>query len=167
MGGQFLEEAAAVPEEHGNLVKDHLVEQSGAQRSRDDTAAHDRDVPIASSRASALDAGLDGSNEGLLVRRLGWRRTVADHDERSRRVRPRPVEAVGVVVRVPARDDGTDPPREVVEDGAARLEQPEAWEQPTRGVAVAVPAEKDATVTESVSGTGIASGDEAVDGDGQ
>ena len=77
-------------------------------------------------------------------------------------MRPRPVEAVGVVVRVPARDDGTDPPREVVEDRAARLEQPEAREQPTRGVAVAVPAEKDATVTESVSGTGIASGDEAV-----
>ena len=82
-------------------------------------------------------------------------------------MRARPVEAVGVVVGVPARDDGTDPPREVVEDGAARLEQPEAGEQPARGVAVAVPAEEDATVTESVSGTGIASGDEAVDGDGQ
>jgi len=76
MGGQFPEEAAAVAEEHGNLVKDHLVEQSGAQRSRDDTAAHDRDVPIASSGASGLDAGFDGRDEGLLVRRLGWRRAV-------------------------------------------------------------------------------------------
>jgi hypothetical protein len=55
----------------------------------------------------------------------------------------------------------------VVEDGATRLEQPETGEQLARGVAVAVPAEEDATVTESVSGTGIASGDEAVDGDGQ
>jgi hypothetical protein len=60
-----------------------------------------------------------------------------------------------------------DPPREVVEDGATRLEQPETGEQLARGVAVAVPAEEDATVTESVSGTGIASGDEAVDRDGQ
>jgi hypothetical protein len=81
--------------------------------------------------------------------------------------RPRPFEAVGVVVRVPARDHGADPPRQVVEDGAARLEQPEAGEQLARGVAVAVPAEEDAAVTESASGTGIASGDEAVDGDGQ
>src|SRR5512133_649076 len=167
MGRQFLEEAASVAEEHGNLVKDHLVEQSGAQRSRDDTAAHDRDVPIASSGASALDAGFDGSDEGLLVGRLGWRRAVADHDERSRRVRARPSEAIGVVVRVAARDDSTDPPREVVEDGATRLEQPEAGEQLARGVAVAVPVEEDATVTESVAGTGRASGDEAVDGDGQ
>jgi hypothetical protein len=62
---------------------------------------------------------------------------------------------------------GADPPREVVEDGATRLEQPETGEQLARGVAVAVPAEEDATVTESVSGTGIASGDEAVDRDGQ
>jgi len=82
-------------------------------------------------------------------------------------VRARPVESVGVVVGVPARDNGADPPREVVEDGATRLEQPEAGEQPARGVAVAVPAEEDATVTESVSGTGTASGDEAVDGHGQ
>src|SRR5690348_597516 len=162
MGGQFLEEAAAAAEKHGNLVKDHLVEQSGAQRSRDDTAAHDRDVPIASSGASTLDTGFDGSDEGLLVRRLGWRRAVADHDERSRRVRARPCEAIGVVVRVSARHDGADPPREVVEDGATRLEQPEAREQLARGVAVAVPAEEDATVTESVSGAGPASGDEAV-----
>ena len=82
--------AAAIAEEHGNLVQDHLVEQSGAQRGSDDTAAHDRDIPIASSGASGLDAGFDGSDEGLLVRRLGWRRAVADHDERSRRVRARP-----------------------------------------------------------------------------
>src|SRR6266487_4503790 len=80
MGGQFLEEAAAVAEEHGNLVQDHLVEQSSAQCGSDDTAAHDRDVPIASSGASGLDAGFDGSDDGLLVRRLGWRRTIADHD---------------------------------------------------------------------------------------
>src|SRR5690349_7703407 len=155
MGGQFPEEAAAVAEEHGNLVKDHLVEQSGAQPSRDDTAAHDRDVQIASNGASALDAGLDGSDEGLLVRRLGWGRAVADHDERSRRVRPLPLEAVGVVVRVPARDHGADPPREVVKDRAARLEQPEAGEQQARGVTVAIPAEEDAAVTEPVSGTRI------------
>jgi hypothetical protein len=82
--GSSWKKRAAVAEEHGNLVKDHLVEQSGAQRGRDDTAAHDRDVPIASSGASALDAGLDGSDEGLLVRRLGWCRVMADHDERSR-----------------------------------------------------------------------------------
>jgi hypothetical protein len=90
------------------------------------SSSHDRDVPIAGSGASALDAALDGGDEGLLVRRLRWHRAVADHDERSRRVQARPAQAVGVVVRVPARDDGTDPPREVVEDGAARLEQPEA-----------------------------------------
>jgi hypothetical protein len=42
-----------------------------------------------------------------------------------------------------------------------------AGEQPARGIAVAIPAEEDATVTEAASGTGIASGDEAVDGDGQ
>ena len=45
--------------------------------------------------------------------------------------------------------------------------KPSEGEQLARGVAVAVPAEEDAAVTESVSGTGIASGDEAVDGDGQ
>ena len=76
MGGQFLEEAAAAAQEHGNLVQDHLVEQSGAQRGSDDTVAYDRDVPIASSRASGLDAGFDGRDQGLLVRRLGWRRPV-------------------------------------------------------------------------------------------
>src|SRR5262249_28618129 len=65
MGGQFLEEAAAVAEEYGNLVQDHLVEQSGAQRGRDDTAAHDRDVPIASGGASGLDAGFDGGDEAV------------------------------------------------------------------------------------------------------
>jgi hypothetical protein len=73
---------------------------------------------MASSGASALDAGFDGSDEGLLVRHLGWRRAVADHDERSRRVRALPSEAIGVVAGVSARDDGADPPREVVENGA-------------------------------------------------
>src|SRR5262249_382653 len=56
VGGQVLEEAAAVAEEHGNLVQDHLVEQPGAQRARGDTAAHDPDVPAAREGAGALDA---------------------------------------------------------------------------------------------------------------
>src|SRR5215813_12613376 len=77
VGGQFLEEAAAVAEEHGNLMKDHLVEQPGTQRGRSDAAAHDRDVPAARDGAGALDAGFDGRNEGLLVRRPGWCRAVA------------------------------------------------------------------------------------------
>src|SRR5262249_5300993 len=86
---------------------------------------------------------------------------------RSRRMRALPAEAFGVVVRVAARDDGADACREVVEDGATRLEQPEAGEHPARGVAGPVPAEGDAPVTQARPGAGTRSGDEAVDGDGQ
>src|SRR5882724_8072258 len=63
VGGQVAEETAAAAEEHGDLVQDHLVEQSGAQRGRRDAAAHDRHVLVAGHGAGGLDARFDGGDE--------------------------------------------------------------------------------------------------------
>ena len=167
VGGQFLEEAAAVAEKHGNLVKDHLVEQSGAQRSRDDTApmiAMSRSP--ATARALSMPALMEVTKVCLSVASGGagrWLTTMSG----AVGCGPAPSKpSESSYVFRPATTAPTRP-AQVVEDGAARLEQPEAGEQLARGVAVAVPAEEDAAVTESASGTGIACGDEAVDGDGQ
>ena len=47
MLGQCLEEGTAGPEQDGDLVQDHLVDESGLQRAGQDAAAHDGDVLVA------------------------------------------------------------------------------------------------------------------------
>src|SRR4029450_12031032 len=130
--------------------------------------AQQRAVLVAGGLAGCPHRVLDpGGDERLAAGHRRGRSVAEDEKGRGRMGTAVVAEAVGVVVGVAPGGGGADTAGDRVEHPRAGLAEPEPLEDLAWRVTVGVPVEQDRPVAETAAGTGITTGDVAVDRDRQ